>query len=187
MATKELPGRLGLVQDFVNTRSFDEGTDGLASPADLTTWLVSNGLAAPGITTGAADLRRAIDLREALRAVLLANNEGAAPQPPELEVLNRVGARARLVARFDECGGVSLEPVSSGADGALGRLLAIVHDAIETGDWRRLKVCRNDTCLWAFYDHSKNHSRHWCSMDVCGSQVKARSYRQRKKAGPAKV
>ena len=72
--------------------------------------------------------------------------------------------------------------VSGGVDGALGRLLAIVHDAIETGDWRRLKACRNDTCLWAFYDHSKNHSRHWCSMEVCGSQVKARTYRRRHKA-----
>ena len=86
------------------------------------------------------------------------------------------------MTRFDERGGAALEPVSGGVDGALGRLVAIVHDAIETGDWRRLKACRNDTCLWAFYDHSKNHSRHWCSMEVCGSQVKARTYRRRHKA-----
>lgn len=86
-----------------------------------------------------------------------------------LEVLNRIGERARLVTRFDERGGAALGLVSGSVDGTLGRLLAIVHDAIETGDWRRLKDCRNDTCLWAFYDHSKNHSRHWCSMEVCAA------------------
>jgi predicted RNA-binding Zn ribbon-like protein len=54
---------------------------------------------------------------------------------------------------------------------------------MENGEWQRLKACRKDTCLWAFYDHSKNRSRHWCSMEVCGGQEKARAYRQRKKAG----
>jgi hypothetical protein len=137
-----------------------------------------------GFVVGPADLRRAIDLREALRAVLLANNDGGAPEPAAVVVLNRIAARAKLVTRFDEHGAATLEPVSGGVDGALGRLLAIVHDAMETGDWRRLKACRNDTCLWAFYDSSKNRSRHWCSMDSCGSQVKARTYRQRKKVGP---
>jgi predicted RNA-binding Zn ribbon-like protein len=165
----------------VNTKGVDLGADGLASPDDLAAWLADNGLAAPGVVAGATDVRRAIDLREALRAALLANGEGADPDPVALEVLNRVGERIRLVTRFDEHGGTALEPVSEGVDGALGRLLAIVHDAMETGDWRRLKACRNDTCRWVFYDRSKNHSRHWCSMQVCGSQVKARTYRRRHK------
>lgn len=143
-----------------------------------------DGSAPDGPAVGAADLRHAIDLREALRAMLLTNNDGGAPEPAVVAVLNRIAGRARLVTHFDERGAATLEPVSGGVDGALGRLLAIVHDAMETGDWRRLKACRNDTCLWAFYDTSKNRSRHWCSMDSCGSQVKARTYRQRKKVGP---
>ena len=99
--------------------------------------------------------------------------------------LNRIGRRARLVLRFDQGGEALLEPGSDDVDAALGRLLAIVHDAMETGQWPRLKACRSDDCLWAFYDHSKNRSRHWCSMEGCGSQAKARSYRQRKAAaGP---
>ena len=98
------------------------------------------------------DLRRAVELREALRAALLANNEGVAPAPATVAVLNRIAERAKLVTRFDEHGDVALEPASGGVDGALGRLLAIVYDAMGTDEWRRLKVCRNDTCLWAFYD-----------------------------------
>lgn len=49
--------------------------------------------------------------------------------------------------------------------------------------WPRLKACREDTCRWAFYDHSKNRSGHWCSMEVCGARHKARQYRARHKAG----
>ena len=38
-----------------------------------------------------------------------------------------------------------------------------------TGVWNRLKVCPNDDCAWAFYDESRNRSRRWCSMNVCGN------------------
>jgi predicted RNA-binding Zn ribbon-like protein len=47
------------------------------------------------------------------------------------------------------------------------------------GSWPRLKACAADNCQWAFYDHSRNHSRVWCSMDVCGNREKVRSYRER--------
>ena len=181
-AARDPAGALRLVREFVNTRDFDNDTDGLATPHDLADWLVANGLATPGLSVGAAGLRRAVELRESLRAALLANNGGTPPGPAVLDALNRIAQRAKLVTRFDATGGASLDPASEGVDGALGRLLAIVHDATATGDWGRLKACRNDSCLWAFYDHSKNHSRHWCSMESCGSQVKARTYRRRRKA-----
>ncbi|HKC76276.1 MAG TPA: CGNR zinc finger domain-containing protein [Chloroflexota bacterium] len=45
----------------------------------------------------------------------------------------------------------------------------------------RLKICRNETCRWAFYDYSKNRSGAWCTMAVCGSRSKARTYRQRRR------
>ncbi len=189
-AKVQAPGRLDLVRDFVNTKDVEEGTDELSSPADLAVWLVAADLAggdraAGDLAVRPADLQRAVELREALRAALLANNEGGTLDPAVLAVLNRISERARLVTRFDEHGRAALEPVSGGVDGALGHLLAIVYAAMEAGEWSRLKVCRNDTCLWAFYDTSKNRSRHWCSMDDCGSQVKARAYRLRQKAGSA--
>ena len=53
---------------------------------------------------------------------------------------------------------------------------------MENDTWPRLKACRDDTCQWAFYDHSKNRSGHWCSMEVCGSRHKARQYRERRKS-----
>ena len=52
--------------------------------------------------------------------------------------------------------------------------------ALVVGAWPRLKACRETTCRWAFYDASKNRSSIWCSMAVCGSRAKARTYRRRK-------
>jgi predicted RNA-binding Zn ribbon-like protein len=169
-----------LVGEFVNTRDVQDDVDRLATPADLADWLTCHGLAAPGLTVRAAGLRRTVELREALREALLANGGGEPVGDDALAVLNRAGRRGRFVMRFGPDGRASLEPVADDVDGALSRLLAIVHDAGETGAWPRLKVCRNDTCRWAFYDQSKNRSRHWCSMEACGGQAKARSYRRRK-------
>lgn len=48
------------------------------------------------------------------------------------------------------------------------------------GTWGRLKACRNEDCLWIFYDAPKNRSGRWCNMDVCGARHKMRAYRQRR-------
>lgn len=61
-----------------------------------------------------------------------------------------------------------------------GRILAIVVLSAAESTWRRLKACRNEGCLWVFYDRSKNRSGSWCTMDVCGSRAKMRAYRQRR-------
>jgi predicted RNA-binding Zn ribbon-like protein len=47
------------------------------------------------------------------------------------------------------------------------------------GSWERLKICPADDCHWAFYDASKNRSRTWCNMQVCGNRKKTRAYRAR--------
>jgi predicted RNA-binding Zn ribbon-like protein len=44
----------------------------------------------------------------------------------------------------------------------------------------RLKICGN--CGWLFLDRSRNRSRTWCDMSVCGNRVKAsRHYHRGKK------
>jgi hypothetical protein len=57
-------------------------------------------------------------------------------------------------------------------------LAALLQSSID-GSFRRLKVCRSDTCQWTFYDNSKNGCGTWCSMRSCGSRAKARAYRER--------
>ena len=47
------------------------------------------------------------------------------------------------------------------------------------GRWTRLKLCPADDCLVPFYDRSKNRSRRWCDVAVCGNREKTRTYRSR--------
>jgi predicted RNA-binding Zn ribbon-like protein len=44
----------------------------------------------------------------------------------------------------------------------------------------QVRTCDVDTCRWLFLDTSKNHSRRWCNMRVCGNRVKARRFQARR-------
>jgi predicted RNA-binding Zn ribbon-like protein len=171
-------GRLALVRDFVNTLDLEEETETLSGPAELADWLSEHGLlAAPAATPEEHAL--ALATRETIRRLLLANN-GEESHPEDLATLDRLATRASLTPRFS-AEGMRLEPRAGGVTGALGRLLAIVAEAMAEGNWNRLKACSDHGCQWAFYDRSKNHSAHWCSMKVCGNRAKARQFRMRGK------
>jgi len=172
------PEELETVRRFVNTRDIEERRDELASPRLLHDWLVSHGLLAPDEAAGEGDLRRALRVREALRAALLANN-GAPVDESAHAALDAAARHARLLARFRPDGSAALEPGAHGVDAALGRVLAIAFRAISDGSWARLKACRNPDCHWIFYDTTRNRSATWCEMGICGNRAKARSYRLR--------
>jgi predicted RNA-binding Zn ribbon-like protein len=179
---KTAPQPLYLVQRFVNSVDLEDGDDELVDPEALRAWLAERGLMAADEPAGPADLRRALDLREGLRAALMANN-GMTPDPGKLAGLEAAAGRAGLRLRFGPDGDPRLEPQGGAVDGALAKLLAIVAAAVENGQWERLKACPRDPCFWAFYDRSKNRSGRWCRMEECGNIEKARAFRERKRAG----
>lgn len=181
MAGQRAPGDLVLVQDFVNTYDWEEATDAIDTPEALGTWLADRGLAPPA-SAGAADHRLAIELREALHRLVGANSGGHVGDR-DIAVLNRVARDSGLRPLFTTGAGVRLEPVAAGVTGALGRLLGLVSAAMADGSWGRLKACADQGCQWVFYDRSRNHSGHWCSMEVCGNRAKARQFRLRRRAG----
>jgi predicted RNA-binding Zn ribbon-like protein len=41
----------------------------------------------------------------------------------------------------------------------------------------RLRECGNPECRWLFLDTSKNHTRRWCDMKICGNRMKARRFK----------
>ncbi|HWO59353.1 MAG TPA: CGNR zinc finger domain-containing protein, partial [Umezawaea sp.] len=65
---------------------------------------------------------------------------------------------------------------------ALGAVLAAAARVALLGSWERLKVCQAESCQAAFFDRSRNRSRTWCSMQVCGNREKARLWRERARA-----
>jgi predicted RNA-binding Zn ribbon-like protein len=173
------PGRLAVVQAFVNSFwDLESGSGGelLGSPDELRDWLGDAGLLDAGARVGAADLRRALEVREGLRGLAFANN-GVRSREPEIRALERVAAP--LEVRVASTGPSFEQARRDRVDAALGALLAIVAEAMLAGTWRRMKACPGRHCGWVFFDRSRNGTGRWCSMSVCGGREKARSYYQR--------
>jgi predicted RNA-binding Zn ribbon-like protein len=173
------PGDLEVVRAFVNTLDVEDSVDQLDTPDALVAWLAERSLVEPGTRATRADLKRAVELREAFREVLLGHHGGYEIDPAALETLQRTSERARVEVRFGPDGIARAHPARAGVDGALGRMLAIVAHAQSDGTWDRLKSCPADDCRWAFYDRSRNRSAVWCNMAICGNRAKVRSYRER--------
>ncbi|HEY1594975.1 MAG TPA: CGNR zinc finger domain-containing protein [Thermoleophilaceae bacterium] len=174
------PPGVKLIEDFVNTNELDE-TDGehLPDPDALGSWLSERDLLPAGAVVSSEDLARALRVREALRALLLVNNGGPLDSSA-VGTLNAAADESRLRVSFSP-GGAELVPDEPDVPGALSRILAVAYTAMADESWERLKACRLDDCQWAFYDQSKNRSRTWCSMKVCGNRAKARAYRERQR------
>lgn len=173
-------GELGLVQAFVNTVDLQDGPELFTDQNTLKDWLVAQGLMGGDGAVDAGDLKHAIAVREAMRGVI-GGNSGMPVYPVDLATLNEAATASRPRIRFGSGGKARLEPEVTGAVGALGRLVVTLYSAMQSEDWERLKLCDSDTCRWAFYDHSKNHSSRWCTMASCGNRAKARRFRQKSK------
>ena len=155
---KAAPEPLREVQQFVNSVDLEHDVDWLPG------WLDERGLA--------GELERARALREALRALVLANN-GATLDQPALELVNAAAVRLPLQLAAD--GRLRVGVARDALDGVVAIALAAMLD----GSWSRLKACRN--CCWSFYDYSPNRSATWCSMQLCGNRTKTRAYRSRRR------
>ncbi|QUQ70406.1 CGNR zinc finger domain-containing protein [Kutzneria sp. CA-103260] len=151
-----------LLLAFLNTVNMTEATDVLDDELTWRQWAAERGLGAAGAS------HKARASRDALRAVALAHHGvQAATAPPD--GLPHGSIRIELSA------GV---PVLTAGD-ALGAALAAAARLAVLGYWERIKICPADDCRWAFYDRSRNRSRTWCSMRVCGNREKARNWRER--------
>lgn len=173
------PGDLETVRAFVNTRDIARGGEALSSGEQVSAWVAARGLAGTQPDVNAADVRQVWAVREALRAILLANTLGS-EVPDAIRIVNEATGRAGLAPLLTTAPELVLTGRAIGIDAALGELLAIVYRAVAGGSWNRLKACQ--ACQWAFYDTSRNHRSRWCDMAVCGNRAKQRAYRRRQSA-----
>ena len=178
-ATSAAPGSLELIRSFINTLDVEANHDEFAQAYAVKGWLVSRGLLDEGVAVAETDRLRLIEVREALRTLLLAQGAGQAHHDA-VRTLDDAGALGGgLSVRFHQDEGARLTADHDHVAGAIAGMLAIIYTAMAQGTWARLKACQNDQCHWIFYDGSRNQSRRWCSMARCGSRSKARTFRRR--------
>jgi len=166
------PQELALVQAFATAIDVD-------SPARFGRWLTANGYPVEHEPT-AAELALATGLRDALRAELEAHHDAGAGDPDARSRLDSYASRVPLRAAFG-AGPAGLAGAGEGVAKVLGDVIAQVVLAERAGSWARVKICREDTCQAVFFDQSKNQSKTWCSMGICGNRNKTRSYRSRQR------
>jgi predicted RNA-binding Zn ribbon-like protein len=174
----DLHTQLDLVRDYVNTLDLETGIDRISSPGELALWFSEQGLVHDLVEPTDDELTDAVAVREAIRELLLANNGIEADAAAASKTLEDAGRKAQLTVRFEN-GRPLLAPECDGTRAAIGRIVAAVAELAPTDEWKRLKGCRDENCRVAFYDKSRNRSRAWCSMEVCGNREKARSFRAR--------
>jgi predicted RNA-binding Zn ribbon-like protein len=181
MAIEDLPAELRIVKSFADSVDVESAQDDFDSPARFGRWLVAHGFDHPEPT--ADELALAIAMRGALRDELIAHHGGT----DSGEARSRLDAYAERVPLRAAFGPrpATLVPVGAGVQEMLGRVLAAMVLAEHDGTWQRVKICREDTCQVVFFDRSKNQSKTWCSMGLCGNRNKTRSYRERRRDTPA--
>lgn len=174
--------------DFANTEDGDPPEECLRGYGDLVAWSVWVGLLSGGEgerlaaeaegRPGEAEVayRNALTLRGALQGVFRAVAEDEAPALRDLETLRlyerEAVSRAGLVRE-----GRSFRWKWEDTRDLSGMLWPVAHAAaglLTSGNLDRLKLCAG--CYWVFLDASRNRSRRWCTMEVCGTDEKKRRY-----------
>jgi predicted RNA-binding Zn ribbon-like protein len=127
-------------------------------------------------------LRRALELRSTVDSVFRPLATGRVPPDSALRALG--DAEREAIGRALLLPEASAFRWSWRDDASLDApLWPLAHAAVELltiGPLERLTVC--DRCRWLFLDSSRNHSRRWCSMEGCGTDVKKRRYVERRRA-----
>ena len=188
-----------LALDFVNTigglradppSPADELLD---SYEDLVVWCVRLGVvsepdgkaliraAGADAKAGRRALRRAKQLRELVYAIFRPLADGGEAPADLLDELRDAERSALATANLVPADGTMRWTWSAPRELA-DPLRPITHAAVELltgGPLGHLKVCGN--CRWLFLDQSRNHSRRWCSMDECGTQMKQRRFVERRR------
>ena len=196
------PGTLSLVAgklalDFTNTesgRGGGEHRDHLHTAGDLVAWAIHAKIIGQKDATLA---RRMIENQTKLARHLIArgrflratiyqiNSDIVAGKPPARKLLHSLTAThaemlatATLAPHGDHYEWAWHSKVELAA-AILGPVTLSALELLLEADFSRIKQCRGDHCGWLFYDSTKNKSRQWCDMSVCGNRAKASALRAR--------
>lgn len=192
---KFLGGRL--VLDFANTisgRGSATERDHLVDYADLVAWAARAGLVDDRVGQSLMEkaarrgpetertVTRARELRDAAHRVFVDVAHGRTASPTDLAIVYAALARAVEHGSIVQTGDGFVWRWQDGAEALDSMLWPIARSAAEllTGtELPRVRECGGDRCGWLFLDQTKNRTRRWCEMKVCGNRAKARRHYHR--------
>ena len=167
--------------DFIGTlkaRKEEHPVDVLVTPEDAATWFRESGIVDETLPFTDRDLRRAIELRAAVAAVVDAHLAGTPYPTDSLATINEIAGTPGPVPRLTPSG----RTITGTPDGAMSAVARDVIDILGGPTADLIKECSRDGCNQVYVDRSRGGRREWCAMDPCGNRIKAREYRARKAA-----
>jgi predicted RNA-binding Zn ribbon-like protein len=184
-----------LCLDFINTKFVLNGrpVDLLATFSDLVTWLVQVDLLTEeeamkivrqwgSQAKGKQTLEQARVFRVTLREMVKRIAAGRPVPQASIEAINemlryRIGypQLTRRSGKLER----GYQAESQKANQLLGLLAEAAANLLCTCDFSLIKKCQNPLCVLFFYDTTKNHARHWCSMTICGNRSKVAAHYRR--------
>jgi len=185
--------------DFINTLDWRFGDkqpeDLLKNYDDLLRFSEQSKLVTPkqtrqlrrlaGARSAAEALQHCRDLREAMAEIFYARLDGRDSSVEARITLERYvkGARLRQKLNWKQSPRLEWEwpPVENDAELPLWALAMSASDLMTSDTVRRVRACDNAECRWLFLDTSKNHTRRWCDMKICGNRMKARRFKAQRK------
>jgi predicted RNA-binding Zn ribbon-like protein len=128
---------------------------------------------------GARLLREALALREDIYELGAELASGRTAPRDRIDNLTRTHAGALAQARLMPIDGnfgwawsVQDTPVAA----VVGPIALSALTLLQQADLARVKQCEGHACGWLFFDSTKNKSRRWCEMSVCGNRAKQKRF-----------
>jgi predicted RNA-binding Zn ribbon-like protein len=185
--------------DLINTQMIVQGnpTDLLGGCEDLVTWLVQASVvdkvqAAVVMTQWShKDQEQLFDqgirfrgtLREMVKRIVARKSIPDSAVASINQILSQCPGYPQLV--YKKGGYVrQFQSQATQKGGLLAPLAEAASDLLCSGKLSLVKKCGNPACILYFYDTTKNHTRNWCSMQLCGNRIKVAAHYQRKRNIP---
>jgi predicted RNA-binding Zn ribbon-like protein len=175
-----------LCLDFLNSEWYD-GRGHLKDRLQIESWRKSF-LQRWGFSRGTnltnprpGEMKSLLRLRAVLREIVSQLAAGRSPSASCIDNLNAV-LRERVAfhvlvkagRRFD----LEVHAVRKNWTWVMVQVAESAAQLLVHADLRRVKVCINGGCRWAFYDQSKGRTRCWCDSRQCGNTERVRRFRR---------
>jgi len=178
------------VVDFANTHFIPSGNSKelFESYEDAQDWFIKTGLLHKAQALSEARKRSFLAELKDYRALLKESFKNITQERPDIDILiketNRILSESRVnlqVSHENEGYHLDFYPHDTSKNLLLSLIAIQTAKLLSSKEFQNLKKCHNENCALYFIDTSKNHSRRWCSMEVCGNRAKVSSFSKRAK------
>ncbi len=176
------------ITDFVNTELKPTGTliDLFQTNNDVKRWFKEVGLVKEIEEIDLNDIffNEIKEYRDFIKKSFFEYLDNKSDLTPLLEKTNKILKQNEVFLQISNLNGEYQQtflPYKKNINVLLTTIAIELTKLLSSEQFKYLKRCNNHDCVLLFIDNSKNHSRRWCSMEICGNRSKVNNFNKRNK------